>query len=217
MSNTNVNVSVMRWSSSSGLVDDQMVNTMHWYAEDDNETVGDNIRDLIVDFYDLEFDGDRVGNWLTSQSLTGDYVLEIYRLSDNKPRVPWYTASGNVDFDSAPALPAEVALCLSFQAEKVSGEPQARKRNRIYLGGFKSSANVNGRPANELIQVMLFSAEEMLQAATNSISVNWIVWSTAANTWHLVESGWVDNAWDSQRRRGLAPTQRGLWDINSPT
>jgi len=217
MSNEDINVSVMRWSSASGLVDDQMVNTMHWQLGGTAETGGNNIRDLIVDFYDWELDGDRVGNWLTSQSLTGDYVLEIYKLSDPKPRVPWYTYSGNVDFDSSPALPAEVALCLSFQGEKVSGQPQARKRNRIYLGGFKSAANVNGRPANELIQQMLFSAEHLMQAAQDSIDVNWVVWSQADNNFHFVDSGWVDNAWDSQRRRGLAPTQRGLFDINSPT
>jgi len=36
----------------------------------------------------------------------------------------------------------------------------------------------------------------------------WVVYSTVDNAMYPVDNGWVDNSWDTQRRRGVKPTAR---------
>jgi hypothetical protein len=44
-------------------------------------------------------------------------------------------------------------------------------------------------------------------------NTTWLMYSKADNAYAKIESIWVDNAWDTQRRRGLKPTQRNVFDV----
>jgi hypothetical protein len=48
----------------------------------------------------------------------------------------------------------------------------------------------------------------MKAAAIASASWDWVVYSPTDDAYHEVANGWVDNAWDTQRRRGYKPTSR---------
>lgn len=113
---------------------------------------------------------------------------------------------------SAP-LPAEVALVMSFQAARASGQNQARRRNRVYLGPLGGSApSSDGRPAPGFVTQVARAGSDLAAAASSSVNWNWVVWSPTEQQDYQVDNGWVDNSWDTQRRRGLAPTSRTTFE-----
>nr|CRY96650.1 hypothetical protein [uncultured prokaryote] len=112
------------------------------------------------------------------------------------------------------SLPAEVALCLSFQAQKFSGVPQASRRGRIYLGPMGGSATgLDGRPESVTVGLITTAASAFLDRGAANPQWSWVVWSTKNETSAPVADGWVDNAWDTQRRRGLIPTSRDVFAL----
>lgn len=136
--------------------------------------------------------------------------FKIYIAGGPKPNYPLY--EDTFDLDSAPtgaSLPSEVAICLSFQGTRTPGLPQARRRGRIYVGPLKSTTNVDGRPSTASISNLLFYAQDLyddILAITSAGS--WAVWSTTNGAAVAVTNGWVDNAFDTQRSRGLTRTAR---------
>lgn len=170
----------------------------------------------IKDFYDA---------WATYRSTLFNWAgagLKVYRLSDPKPRAPRYEAAlGLVASKASTTLPTEVAVCLSFQALQLSGAPQARRRGRIYLGPFGTNAAQSNasRPDTGLTGSISLAAKNLLIASdSNSEGWKWAILSptgvpgpTEAIAYSLVDNGWVDDAWDTQRRRGLAPATKFAW------
>lgn len=140
----------------------------------------------------------------------GPHDVQFYRQSDPEPRVPTY--EGTFSFSAAPSgspLPREVAICCSFQAPKVSGESQARRRGRVFLGPLDSATiGTDGRPDAACITAAAAFGETILSASQASTSWKWAVFSRVNNTGSEVSDGWVDNSFDTQRRRGDAPTTR---------
>jgi hypothetical protein len=117
------------------------------------------------------------------------------------------------------AMPSEVALVNSFQAdysgaaeESGSTRPRARRRGRIYLGPLQQGAastatNTESRPVAAFVTVIKEASEQLLGDA----DTQWGVWSRADAAVRLCIQGYVDNAFDTQRRRGQAPTTRTAW------
>lgn len=141
-------------------------------------------------------------------------TIDVFDLADLEPRIPigsgtfTATAAG-----AATAFPMEVALCLSFQGTPVSGTPQARRRGRVYLGPFNGNAGVSstGRPAAALISQIATSADRMLSESDANTLTKWQVYSRVADAMALVVDGWIDDEWDTQRRRGRAATTRSTF------
>lgn len=117
------------------------------------------------------------------------------------------------------AFPSEVALVGSYHAENalvpehgtgpggVKTRPKARYRGRIYLGPLGNAAgdlSTGEHRPNVAIMADLKGAMETLAVA----DVGWSVWSRVDATLRLVIGGWVDNSWDTQRRRGPEATSR---------
>lgn len=205
-----------------GLPEDTCVNT--WHFENPNPALPpsdfDNVRDMLRDFYQ-EDPGKGAGSIsanMPSQTVGTSWQLKAYDLGDPKPRVPVYTSGWTASgLTASDPLPAEVALVLSIHAAPQSGISQARRRNRKYLGPFGESVNSNqGRPATVLVNTVAAQASELLQAAQASVSWGWRVFSTTNDASYTPIGGWVDDAWDTQRRRGVAATTRVLWDDSSP-
>ena len=142
------------------------------------------------------------------------HEIKCTALPGTPPNYPFFEDTWN--FASAPAaaaLPSELAICLSFQGDRQAGEIQARKRGRVYLGPWGTSANVApGRPLGTL-RTTIATAASALRAATLAHASNtaWTVWSPTNGSSVDVDGGWVDDAWDIQRRRGLDASSRTTW------
>lgn len=203
----------------SGLPEDTVVNTLYFQAQgaDGAEDVAP---DVIADI-ETAFTGDHgaaAGGpvWQhMSTALSGLVTVKCYVMSDAEPRVP--TAIGELDFTAGDLgtsqLPREVAMCLSFHANYTSGGNAARRRGRIYVGPLGSTSNIldtaTGGPAASIITAL----KDMGVWLRDSLTANavWCVNSDADSTLRPVTEGWVDNAFDTQRRRGQAATARTLF------
>lgn len=136
-----------------------------------------------------------------------------YDMADALPRAPqWDTSLGLSASKGTSALPHEVALCLSFQRARASGVNMRRGRGRVYLGPFASVAHDSGqgRPELTLRNLLRTSAQALLDASSTSPGWEWAIISnaTGAPSSSIVHDGWIDDAWDTQRRRGIPPTSR---------
>ena len=138
------------------------------------------------------------------------HEIKWYDLPGLTPNYPWRTTSFDTGANpTAEALPSEVSLVLSFQGAKAAGFPQARRRGRIYMGSCRQSNCVDGRPTSVVI-TGLTGAATTFKAAVLAIATDttWAVWSQADGDDVEITNGWVDNAWDTQRRRGVQVTSR---------
>lgn len=215
------------FDADTGLPEDRVVNTWHFDADPavfpaTGLADAQNIADMVEDFYTAIPSGAAAAvASLYSSELAGSAIINVYDLTQPTPRVPVLEHP----FSFTPgvnALPAEVAFCLSYQAIPVAGISQARRRGRIYLGPFSRSTTVIdgavSEPDDGMRGIIRRAARDLLAASNASVSNTWAVLSRASTPDALaaVADGWVDNAWDTQRRRGLAPTVRELWSASTP-
>lgn len=201
--------------ANTGLPEDSVTNTLHF----DNTTGPDytNLVDIVDDFYQATPTGyTALRSYMPEDLLADEIQYAVYKLSDSIPRAPVHEETRSCTFGTNAPLPPEVALVLSFQSVKVSGLKQASRRNRIYLGPFSTNTNASGVPLGTMIDSIARSARDMLAAANSSIDWEWITFSPTLNSSETVDNGWIDNAWDTQRRRGRSATGRDLWDDSNP-
>lgn len=199
----------------SGLTEDQIVNT--WHYEDDEPGVEvasvESWHAELLAFYQ-SFD-DRL-----SGTLSGVITFTSYNLADDEPRIPVLTEVEALTV-SAPGsdLPSECAVVLSFHGAQASGVNMARRRGRVYLGPWlQSQADlVSGdtRVDPTCVSAIATAADAML-GPIGLFGGRWAVYSPTTRasggsldaSFHDVVGGWVDNAWDTQRRRGARATSR---------
>jgi hypothetical protein len=156
----------------------------------------------------------RLADWTAPASAN----LRIYNRADAKPRAPRYDAPLVLSGDNGTGgFPAEVAICCSFAAANVSGEAAARRRGRVYIGPLSSVGNtdvdpVQGTRPNATLRNALAGAAKALATSSDAVA-SWVVHSDVLNSDATVIRGWVDNAFDTQRRRGESPTTRTSWTV----
>lgn len=212
---------VFQWAFQgvSGLAEDQFVNSWHFVMSGVLGPDYENVEDMLYNFYtgDSLSEAPSIANFMTVENITGDYTLKAYNLEDPKPRTPVFESSGSVSPGGADSLPTECAAVLSFQAVVESGENQKRRRNRVYLGPFGEAANNNGLLADTLVERLLFQGRSLKNESAGSSTWSWHIYSPTDDNAEPVWSGWVDNAWDTQRRRGIRKTARGIFNALQPT
>lgn len=207
------------WEGASQLAEDSFVNNFHFKNE--AAVIGDyaNMVDLVRDFYTEVPPGTNVSisNWMTSESITGKWTVKIYDLADPKPRYPVYTDTDTIGLSGGSTLPTEVSTVMSFQGVRIAGEKQSKRRNRVYLGPFSIAGNSEGMVGPGLVESILFAGKEFLAASKASNSWTWSIYSPTDNEIVEIDNGWVDNGWDTQRRRGVRSTARGTFGDGFPT
>ena len=110
-------------------------------------------------------------------------------------------------------LPEEVATCVTFKCDHYGGHRRQSFYNRVYLGPLATSINAGGgtvpsRPTlayrEDVVAAYSLFREELdilgLDVARHA------VYSPKHDSSGTVTDGWIDNAWDIQRRRGIDPT-----------
>jgi len=133
----------------------------------------------------------------------GQLDVVAYDAQGTPPVYPVADATRNVGLAPAATGVREVAVCLSY----FSGVNRARRRGRLYipatLGGISTTAT-RPSPANRQ------KVADLVPLFTNlgGTNVDWCVYSKVDNVARPVTNWWVDDAWDIQRSRGLAPTTR---------
>lgn len=194
------------WPMDSAIPADSVVNTWHFQTPDASATSTLAINGALTTFYNTIRD-------LYSPDInhTGG-IVKYYDLADEMPRPPRNELALSI---TAPGgftqYPSELAICLSFQGDKVAGVPQARRRGRVYIGPLNSSTATGGRLiAPAAITTLVGAADALLASSLTDSNYTWIVHSSTyvSSEATVVTNGWVDNAFDIQRRRGLKATTR---------
>lgn len=101
--------------------------------------------------------------------------------------------------------PREVAVCLSFYAER----NLPRQRGRLYIpaGWMQSAFSIEtARPTTPMMTKVGDLAQ--LLADLGGTGNDWSVYSRVDDEARAVSNWYVDNEWDTIRSRGLRPTER---------
>jgi hypothetical protein len=195
----------------SGKPDDVFVNNFTFLADDNKVTAADDISAALVDFYDTSGPTQPI-NARRSVTVSDLMTFKIYKLSDAKPREPIVRTHTTAVARAAAGLwPEESAICISFSA---APPHTARRRGRVYIGPLNSSCGA--QEATSLICRVSGAVQADFAAAAvrlaNHVDAGWLIHSSlAGGTFAAVETGWVDNAFDTQRRRGPDASNRFTW------
>lgn len=202
-----------------GLPEDVVTNT--WHAQFNSPTsplTSDfaNMADNLRVFYEQTYTTPGSMAKYARPALTS---LKVYDMDDPKPRAPRYSVPMPISVTSDPTnsnLPSEVAVCLSYRATYQSGVPQASQRGRVFLGAI-GSAFLDPGLASTFPKITVANQQnvgnrgnQFLQACLTD-GWTWVVSSRKRDEMFVVTGGWVDDAFDTQRRRGQKPAVRDLW------
>lgn len=195
----------------SNLPEDRVVNTFHFTGSGSYAATVELALDNVESFYtDLQGGITSISYYLSAW-VQRSAELRAYDLESAKPRIPTIrpiTLPGT----SGTGMPEEVAVCLSYL-----GAPPAtrRRRGRIFFGPLSqgavipASSSQPARPEPAVIAALNSAATTL--AAYGSLA-QWCVRSTLpAENFVPITHGYVDNALDTQRRRGPVTTARTEW------
>lgn len=206
----------VRLPFTSGLPEDLSTNTFHFSCPNDGDaTERADIADRIEDYYGF------VGGFLSAMISRANASIRFYDLAQPEPRVPLEEIALPLpNAGVATSLPSEVALVHSYRALYTSGSPSARRRNRVYLGPLSTSAttatnNQFARPSTGLMTACL-SAGASLADDSLSTGVRWCAYSPTDDAGLVVIEQWVNNEFDTQRRRGTTATVRDSLPVTQP-
>lgn len=188
-------------------------------------TALDDIDTKLIDFY-TGVDGTFGGvNGFLGQSIStaaGAHTITHYDVTGHLSGTPagspirtpttWTTATIGAGNQAD-----ELAACLSFHADYttdvefgVGTRPRARDRGRVYLGPLDTNAKSEDATTHEAF--VSLAARNAFAAAAVRLGADadpgWAVWSRSNAAMSLVVGGWIDNAFDVQRRRGNKATSR---------
>jgi len=206
----------------SGITKDNVVNTLHYtHLATVTSTDYDNMRDHIQDFYSTIATGGvtSVGAKLSNEikTTTNAHRIDFYDVPTTGGPIgaPVATRNFTISTVSTSGLPEECAAVLGFRAEYGTDvefgsgtRPRSRDRNRIYLGPLsQNTVSQDGTTqrvylVDNLIQSAMASAIQFLYTEPFADSWLWRVVSPTGLVDKPVAYVDMDNAFDSQRRRG---------------
>ena len=205
----------------SGLPRDKTINTFHFNVPDLADATLNPVANELVQFYTEDNGASQANalmNYISTAVADGGHRVKFYDLGtpgsppeyefpfDFLGRAPVGVGSGNA--------PGEVAVCLSFRNESIVAINPRRRRGRIYFGPIRNGATnfadaAEPAPSAALVADLLVRADELRNdIAAMSPDHSWVIYSRAQAMTFDVERAWVDNAFDTQRRRGIRATSR---------
>lgn len=192
-------------ASSTGETADNQNNTLSFATVDPLDSTGaDDMTALIKAFYDT---------CKTIGAMAGlaqaGHTIKFYVADLVTPNYPVFATAFNMATAAVVvSLPKEVSLCVSFMNDSFTAVPRARRRGRIYISGWLSAENTNGRP-NISVPGELADAFQTYAEGVNAIDgFSACVWSRITGDLYPLERCWVDNEWDTMRSRGGKSTTR---------
>lgn len=214
----------------SGLPEDRYVNNWAFRNPSTTQSLeelgGAIVRVLDAFYFEAAATAATVAGQLSSQIDPAQVEYRIYDLGQAPPRDPMVRVpAAAVTFNAGTnVLPQEVAVCLSLvladtgqtgdmnvatQQPVTKPIPRRSRVGRMYIGPLMQAAIAleSGRPVvHGLIRDTLIDrANNVLNTTEN---VDWCVISQTQLAAVDVTGGYVDDAFDTQRRRGRAPISR---------
>lgn len=197
------------WEGPSGLPEDRFINS--WAFRNDGIGGIEGVEGAVTAVLQAFYFGSGTQTEYPAKYMNTNVTLAEYRIYDlgqTPPREPRINPIGVPGESGGVPLPGEVALCLSLRTD----DRTARGRGRLYLGPLVSSALASSggivRPNSLLVQGIVDSANDVLNTTEN---VTWGIISQRDGTAKPVTGGYVDDAFDTQRRRGIAPSTRTVF------
>lgn len=198
--------------------EDRFVNTFHL---DSTATVLiEATFDTIANAIELFYTSQQVG--LSEFGRGIGRTIKIYNMGLPTPRAPLYERVSDTAPYIAPAsssLPEEVAICLSYEGLQVSGSPPGRRRGRIYVGPWNVGIIQNNSDGSCKVHSAtvgsLLNAALELKADLAAADCPWKIWSGRDAAFVDIATFRVDNAFDTQRRRGRDATIVEIRDADS--
>jgi hypothetical protein len=194
------------FQGSSNLPEDRFVNTFA-FRNDGVGNPAEDIADALRDFYGVAGAPSTatVASFMCGAAMnTAPLEVRVYDLGAPPPREPTILTRAVVRPTGTDCFPAEAALALSYYA----GINQPRYRGRIFIGPLTESAGnlVGGaiRPSPVLQNAMLDSAASALSRP----DLTWVLISQTDGVARVITDMWVDNAFDTIRKRGPEATSR---------
>lgn len=197
----------------SAVTEDRVVNTWHFSAPEvvdglPSETSQTAMSSSLIAFYN-----DIKGLLPDTKIASTGHRVDWYRLADTTPRVPrWGETFGLTGLSTSDPMPTEVAMCASYQAERISGVSQASRRGRLFIGPLVEATNSGGRPTSAARSTINDAMEAVALDSNGALGYTWVAYSQKLSTGATVTNGWCDNSYDTQRRRGQDPTVRDTWE-----
>lgn len=200
--------------ATSNIARDNISNTFCFFAAKAFGYEWDNALDMVEDLYCTTAPDSTaaLGAYINS-TIKRQARLQAYVIEDSPPRAPVLEREITLPTQATGTqLPAEVAVTCSFQGTRQSGSSQARRRGRIFLGPTVALNSGSTTTVSEtMVNNIAAQFTEMKAASDASVDYQWRIWSPTDGSSVLVDNGWIDNAWDTQRRRGPRATSRTVW------
>lgn len=189
-----------------GLPEDISVNTWYFSSADAIGLWGPDTVNAIAAFYGAV--GDTY--WHPILDFTA-FRVKTYDAGLAPPRVPLgdTTLDAGITTSTNDPNAEEVAACLSFRAALTSGTAVARRKGRIFLGPLSNDVYTGDAAERTRLNSGFMAAVE---GAYNTLrgelpsGVAHAQHSQTLNAFNPVVAAWMDNALDTQRRRGPDPT-----------
>lgn len=204
----------VRLQGTSGLPEDIVTNTFYFDGGEAAPSTGGNIAAAISGFYS------EIATYLSDTIASGNvHEIKFYDMGDAEPRQPYLTAPLSVEPGTTGAnYPQEVSCCLSFRAITLSGQDPANRRGRLYIGPLKAATSTEDagqvpRPSDTFRVALLEAADSMAEGLRENLDIVWSIWSPTTQLILPVSYAWVDNEFDTQRRRGRQATARSTLTI----
>jgi len=133
-----------------------------------------------------------------------DIEVRAYDMDDAMPR-PEKAYKKIAGTGSAPQGPGQVALCLSYYADR----NLPSQRGRIYIGPWETPALMPTTPQLTSLQTLANAL-----AGLGGANVDWSLFSPKKQTHTRLTNWWVDDSWDILRSRKLDAVGRISGTIN---
>lgn len=191
---------------------DRVMNTFAWNFEGDGGAALTEMVVLAENYYNggadpiAEYIGPSVNrSFMQHRFVNIDTPSEVFEVNGFSALLPP---------NAGDSLPLEVALVNSF-ASTQPGVPIRNRRGRHYIGPLAQNAVTGAIPgfplptANpQLIGALLAAAERI---TLDQVNVTWCVWSRTNDALYPIDNGFVNNEFDTQRRRGVDESGRITW------
>jgi hypothetical protein len=185
-----------------------------------HSAVADDIEAVLENFYNTI---NAPGTITIAERLSGIIeplltTVRVYDLGEASPRIPEIRGMGSWTLGTT-ALPNEVAVVLSYRSGLVpsptGGTIDKRERGRLFIGPLSTAAatytvtDTDSKVADTLINALAGGATYLRDQTAEDVT--WMQYSPTGNIMRAVLQGFVNNRFDTQRRRGADSTSRVVW------
>ena len=199
-------------------VEDRYINTFHFVNQDSFSVHAGNIHTGLTAFYNGTASGGSTGPSANIASFVNRLAsINYYDMSTPEPRIPLTVPLTLNTAVNTTGLPQELAVCLSFRGQLPISP---RRRGRIYFGPLSNHGdNIASGTSSIFPFVGTIIRQRLVEHAKDlrNTGLGWSIRSSVPfDNYVLVDQGYVDDAFDIQRRRGHETTVRTLFSNTLP-